>query len=93
MNGDADFDGRLDVGETWRFTATRIAREGSQVHTAAARGLYADTAGHERIAAGDDEAGYVGNTGLLVASAAPQLLDEAISSIAEDLQQLKPPRQ
>ena len=60
VSGDADADGLLDLGETWRFTASGIAVAGGYSNTGTASGSFTDTAGHTGTDTASDDSSYFG---------------------------------
>jgi hypothetical protein len=66
QSGDTNGNNRLDLGETWIYTAAGIAQPGAYANIGTARGRYTDSAGHTRIDTDTDGSSYFGRTDIIV---------------------------
>ena len=73
QSGDANANNKLDLAETWIYTASGTATAGFYSNTGEAKGTFTDSAGHSRTDTETDTSGYFG--------ANPQL---AISKVTFD---------
>src|SRR5260221_305603 len=60
QSGDTNSNGKLDLGETWIYTASGTAITGSYSNIGTAQGSFTDTAGHSRTASANDPSNYFG---------------------------------
>jgi hypothetical protein len=60
VSGDANSDGKLDLTETWRYTASGTAVYGSYSNIGKASGSFTDTAGHVGTPSATDPSSYIG---------------------------------
>ena len=60
VSGDTNGDGKLDLTETWIYTASGTAITGNYSNTGTASGSYTDSAGHSRTDTATDASSYFG---------------------------------
>src|SRR6185369_3373647 len=60
LTGDTNSNGKLDLGETWYYTAAGTATTGTYTNTGTATGDFTDDAGHKGSDTATDNSGYFG---------------------------------
>ena len=60
VSGDTNSNSKLDLSETWVYTASGTAATGSYSNTGTASGSFTDSAGHSRTDTATDASSYFG---------------------------------